>query len=199
MSDWWKKGNEDLPFFNNNFQNILQFYLFNCPVEIEKGKQCNGTLEYIQVSSRAVSLRGKGWKGSALNSLLANMKHTTSKQLTYKLCHTNENIENEVKNIEKHTVLSDKQFEMIAIKKRNDMSVTGSIFYYIRNAFAHGSFSIDNGIYYFESSKNKEVSAQIRVREQTLLYWMDLFNSSANSIKLSNKKQKNKKQPKSVA
>ena len=40
--------------------------------------------------------------------------------------------------IAKNTTLSDPDYEIMVYKKRSDMSQAEAIFYYIRNAFAHG-------------------------------------------------------------
>ena len=75
------------------------------------------------------------------------------------------------------------------------MSKTSAIFYYIRNALAHGSFgtTLSSGkrTYYFESAKNDIVKARIRLREETLLSWIDLFFNSPNTLKMSMKQNGN--------
>lgn len=199
MSNWWKKKEEDVPFTVGEFNRLLEFYLFMCPVEIESGSKKNGNRQHSPVSSRGVTLRQKGWTGSKLNILLSQMKHTHTKQLTYLVCPTGSSIEDEVKMIERNSLLSDKEFEMIVFTKRSDMSITASIFYYIRNALAHGSFSVTNGIYYFESSKKGTVFAQIRLREQTLMKWIYLFNSTVDEISSSNKVQRRKRKSQRIA
>ena len=88
---------------------------------------------------------------------------------------------------------------MIVFTKRSDMNITASIFYYIRNAFAHGSFSVSDRIYYFESSKKGKVLAQIRLHEQTLVKWIELFNSKPDEIKSHKKLSQKKKKQKKIA
>ena len=77
--------------------------------------------------------------------------------------------------IEKNIGLSDPNFEMIIMHTRNDMSKACAIFYYIRNGFAHGLFDVKNNIYCFESSKNGVTKAKVRLKEETLLKWIDCF------------------------
>lgn len=74
--------------------------------------------------------------------------------------------------IEKNISLSDPNFEMIIM---HTMSKACAIFYYIRNGFSHGSFNVKNNIYCFESSKNGITKAKIRLKEETLLKWIDCF------------------------
>ena len=103
----------------------------------------------------------------------------------------------EVNKIEKSSTLSDKYFELIAMTERSDMSKTSAIFYYIRNAFAHGSFSVIKDeartIYYLESAKADTVKAQIRLREETLLKWIKDFSLSPQLLKKASKEERKPK------
>lgn len=202
MAEWWDK-NQKIPWNDKNFQKILEFYLFNCPSETEKGKKNKGTLRYEKVSQRAKTLRQQGWTDGYLNSLFASMKHTTSGKLVYEKYKSQDNIVDKCVEIEKNSSLTDEHFEMIVFQERSDMSLTGSVFYYIRNAFAHGSFSIvgsgEKRTYYLESAKDDKVKARIRLRETTLLQWIDDFNLSPQVLKMAllekrniRKKQKRK-------
>lgn len=111
------------------------------------------------------------------------MKHTASGNLVYKPVDAGASVELETNNAEVSDSLSDEHFEMIVVQKRNDMCLTSSIFYYIRNALAHGSFSVVAGTYYFESQKDGKVKARIRLREETLLEWMKCFKASPAEVK----------------
>lgn len=186
MAEWWDK-NKDFPLKDENFQRVLDFFLFHCPSEIEKVNKKKGTRTYSKVSKRAETLRTKGWTGGYLNTLLASMKHTSSGQLEYRTFNAAVEIEKEVKALEKDTSMRDKHFEMIVFMERSDMSKTSAIFYYIRNAFAHGSFSIVNAngkkVYYLESDKDGIVKAQIRLREETLLNWIKTFRLFPAALK----------------
>lgn len=186
MADWWDKGTK-IPLNDANFQKIIDFYLFNCPCETEKGSKKKGTKAHTKVSKRANTLRSHGWTGSYLNTLLASMKHTASSHLEYHTFGNKTDIKAEIDKIEKHSTLSDKYFELIAMADRSDMNKTSAIFYYIRNAFAHGSFSVikdkSKTIYYLEGAKNDAVKAQIRLREETLLKWIEDFLLSPKALK----------------
>lgn len=196
MTAWWNK-NQKLPFNDKNFRKILEFYLFNCPSEIEKGKKKSP--RYEKVSQRAITLRQQGWEGGYLNSLMAAMKHTTSGHLEYVRCKGND-VERKTSEIEDNSSLSDNHFEMMVVQNRDDMNLTSAVFYYIRNAFAHGSFSVvgsgEKRTYYLESAKDGKVKARIRLRETTLLKWIDDFSLSPQALKmaLSEERRKQKKQ-----
>lgn len=204
MAKWWQKGNS-ISLSETNFQKIVDFYLFNCPCEIEKGAKKKGTKTYIKVSMRASTLRMQGWTGGHLNTLLAAMKQTSSNHLEYCPLEGGKNIINETANIEKSTSMSDKHFEMIVFAKRSDMNMTSAIFYYIRNALAHGSFSVISDktrkIYYLESTKDGIVKAQIRLNEETLLKWIKDFALSPSVLRseLEKNRQSKRKTAKKVA
>lgn len=200
MAEWWDKGTK-IPLNDANFQSIINFYLFNCPCETEKGSTKKGTKAYTKVSKCATTLRAQGWTGSYLNTLLASMKHTASGRLAYHTLDNKTDIKLEVNKIEKSSTLSDIYFELIAMADRSDMSKTSAIFYYIRNAFAHGSFSVikdeSKTIYYLESAKDDTVKAEIRLREETLLKWITDVTISPKMLKVAleqeRKQKKNKK------
>jgi len=200
MAEWWDKGT-NIPLNDANFQKIIDFYLFNSPCETEKGSKKKGTKAYTKVSKRANTLRSQGWTGGYLNTLLASMKHTASSRLEYHTFGNKTDIKTEIDKIEKHSTLSDKHFVLIVMTDRSDMSKTSAIFYYIRNAFAHGSFSVvkdgSKTIYYLESAKDDAVKAQIRLREETLLRWIKDFLLSPKTLKSTladeRKQRKNKK------
>ena len=182
MANWIKRYGE-IPLERKNFQKILSFYLFQCPCETQKWSKKEKTIMYSRVSARGNTLRQRGWTGGHLKTLLAAMKDTTSKQLTYSHLPCNKDILSEVKAIEDNSTLSDPNFEMIVIVKRSDMTLTSSIFYYIRNALAHGSFRVNGDVYSFESSKDGTMKAAIRLREKTLLKWIEDVSLSPEKLK----------------
>lgn len=197
MPEWWDK-NKKIPFHNENFVKILDFYLFHCPSEITKKK---GTAKiYTRVSKRAKTLRSQGWIEGYANTLIACMKRNLKNPHQYCVCNSNENIAEKTEELESSCTLSDKHFEMLVITERHDMNKASAIFYYIRNAFAHASFSVitvnNRNIYYFESKKDETVKARIRLNENTLLEWIKDFSLSPAKLKAllsDERKQKKKK------
>ena len=85
--------------------------------------------------------------------------------------------------------MSDTNFELVVFQKRTDMSDTEAFYYYIRNAFAHGSFEIintDSGKIYkleLESGKDDSVKAQMRLKESSLKRYIDYSMLSASEVK----------------
>ncbi len=187
----WYKENSKNPYKDENFQLIIDFFLFKCPsFEIKNNKDKK---EYRRVSNMGISLREQGWKGTFLTTLLSSMKHTFSKQLVYDIIDCKDNFLDKFNNIISNINNNDSDYEVIIYVKNNNMSKTSSIFYYIRNALAHGSFSISNKkyrTYYFESKKNENVKARMRIREQTLLKWIDTFYKNPVEVRNENKKKK---------
>ena len=169
MAEWWKNGNK-IPFDNINFQTILRFYLFECPVTTESVKKKKKIKKHV--SARGIPLERQGWSGNALNTLLAAMKRNASSSLKYMVVAPSSDVGTVVRNEEALSTQSDPNFELLVFKENSSLGKTKSIFYMIRNAFAHGSFSIvetNNGtIYYFQSEKDGETKSQIRLKEKTL-------------------------------
>lgn len=181
MNNWWNR-NEAIPFTEKNFIKIIDFYQHRCPVIYRSGKR---------VANRGIDFKSKGWNSNSMKTLLCKMKKDNGYIIEYKCCEQGEKVEDVMKRIEK----SSKSFvEAIVFKENKDIYKTQSIFYAIRNAFAHSSFSVKNiqgigNVYYFESKKEKDVKSQICLRESTLLHWIDLFNKPY-SISSNRKKYK---------
>lgn len=192
MADWWKKG-VAFPSNNPNFLRIIDFYLFNCPVQIITHKN-DGTKNCELVSRRAVTFEDKDWIGGNITTLYTEI----TRNLTVECIEKDGSVEETRLHTEETSTLNDRYFDMIIYKKDWRINKTKSIFYSIRNSLAHGAFSVVNNggnpVYYFENEKNG-IKAQIRLKESTLLKWIELFNSSAQEIR-KNKNEKLKKKVK---
>lgn len=190
MADWWRKG-VAFPSNNPNFIRILDFYLLNCPVQIITPKK-DGTKKCELVSKRAVTFEEKDWIGGNITTLYTEI----TRNLTIECVDKDDSVEETRVHIEEISTLNDKNFDMIIYKKDWRINKTKSIFYSIRNALAHGAFSVNNNggnpVYYFENEQNG-IKAQIRLKESILLKWIDLFNSSADEIRKSKKSKTKKK------
>lgn len=191
MSEWWKQGTVPA-LTDKNFQKIIEFYLLRCPCEIKRDQD-----KYVKISRMSTTFRQQGWVGGKLNMLISSMKNTESGHLEYHIHHPYDDVITKTEMVEKVVNLKDLHFEMISIVKRSDMSLTSSIFYYIRNALAHGSFGVvqqeNKKTYYFESTKGDNVKAQIRLREDTLLKWIRNFELSPAKLKEISSKEFGKK------
>lgn len=166
------------------FLKIIQFYLLESPVRkrvsIPKADrdpndpQAKYKCNFKKVSKRGISFEERGLDGAKLNSLRAAMIRVTKVELSA--------VEsaNEVIKIADQN----KNSEFIVIKKNeSNSSVTEGYFYCIRNAFAHGGFDVDGDTYYLKNEDRGEIKGLARIREESLLAWIDLVNMDLNEIK----------------
>lgn len=186
MSSWWKNTNA-IPLENKAFQKIIKFYLFECPVvTVTKNKNTN-EITKKHVSARGTPLERRGWSGPALNTLLAAMKRISTSEMKYITVNSESDLGEVVDNEERNSVLKLPHFELIAFKEISGLGKTKSILYMIRNAFAHGSFSVENvdgqHIYCLEAAKDGSLRARMRLREETLLEWMKLIEMPVGDAK----------------
>lgn len=197
MADWWRKG-VACTFDDKNFCRIINFYLWSCPtqtVKIQKDKTTKKEKRIkSKVSQRAITFEEQNWNGNNLNTLLSEMKKTSSKKLLYSCIGKNKDIKEAAEKAEAESNNSDINFEMIVFTEENHIGQTKTIFYYIRNSIAHGSFSRINNdgtpVYYFENKYDGKTKARIRLRESTLLRWIELFNSNASELRENRKSKK---------
>ena len=176
MSNWWNR-NDTIPFSDGNYIKIVDFYQHKCPVVFKNGQR---------VAHRGFDFKAKGWNSNLIKTFLCEIKKNCGHPLYYKCCKSNESVEDVMPQ-------ADTNLEAIVYKENCNLYKTQSIFYAIRNAFAHSSFSVVNNgsykIYYLESSKDGIIKAQIRLKETTLLHWIDIFNGSYSVFKKKNRKR----------
>ena len=167
MDNWWNKHTE-IPFKDANFQKVLEFYLFNCPVLHQNNK--------TRVSQRGRTFEERDITGRSLTKLLSEMKaKPASGTLLYQCLETGSN---DFAQIEQRNRAHDLNFEMVIFIENSDLKKTRTIFYAIRNGLAHGSFSVsgtgEKRTYCIETRKDGALKARIRLREKTLLNWIEL-------------------------
>lgn len=151
---------------NKKLQRIIQFYLFECPVE---GK-----------SQRGKDFNQLGYNGSPSFSRLK--KHlleaaTPSLKKNY-MPSKKEELPSNFKKCEAITY----PYEYCVFLKTDEKKVISSLFSAIRNALAHGSFNVKRyektRIYYFSNYKGYE-KARIVLYEDTLLSWIDIIEKES--------------------
>lgn len=191
---WWSK-NESIPVDDSDFNMIINGLVFNCPVCTEKrisdGKKPNGKKKYKYerkaVSARNSTFRSRNVCGNLLITVLAQIRRPLVRNSAYALINSNDSVEDKVQEIINGTTMSDTNFELAVFQKRTDMSDTEAFYYYIRNAFAHGSFEIINTdagkIYKLESSKDGSIKARMRLKESSLKRYIDYSMLSASEVK----------------
>jgi len=175
-----------------NFYRIIQFYLFECPVRTrhpipKKDRDPNDSQAKYKYSFKAVSKRGitfedRGLDGARLNSLRYAMMRMTNVELI--ALKATDDIENAVSK-------QDIQSEYVIIKRNEQsVSITEGFFYCIRNALAHGGFDTDGEVYYLRNEAKGEVKGVARIKESSLLAWIDLVNMDLKEIKQAGKTKK---------
>ena len=163
--EFWERGKYSLKNHNKSFAKILNFYLFNCPV-------------YNKDSKKSTSVRGKTFKDRKIQKgeLISLLNAMKGKIDYYEVVSSLRTVESSVKEYEKNN--KNKQF--LIFKENQSLGKTQSIFYAIRNALAHGSFSTEminnEKYYYFENKSNKCIEAQFELKENVLLEWIKLVN-----------------------
>lgn len=186
----WFDYRADIPLDNENFQKIILNLLFLCPVcikkKVKKDTASNRKITtYKPVSVQKCDFRSKGIVSNALTTILAQMRRPLKKFGAYASLKSGENVEEKVKDIIKTSSAKDIHFEFIVYSLRDDMSDAETIFYYIRNSFAHGSFEYvpEHKCYLLESAKDGKIKAQMRLKEATLLKYCDLARINLANLK----------------
>ena len=146
--------NSKYNFSNRNFAKIYSFFVIESPVE-------------------GASVRGKTFKQRNINlrSLHNSIKNKIpSLKESWKTASAKE-IDTIVKDNSIYNAVS-LPLE-IAIHTERDRSKTVGLYYAIRCAFAHGSFSIhkcsNENFYFFENRHNSRLKARIVLKEQSLI------------------------------
>ena len=200
----WVNTKKTIPITNPLFQEIVCGLVFNCPSSNEfrerigVNERGNPKYRYIYkpVSAREVSFRNRGIDNRLFETILAQIRRPLNNKKTYALIDKTESVELTVHTINSSVPLKDPYYEMIVFQKRSDMSNAEALYYYLRNAFAHGSFEVvptDNGnVYLLESSKDGNVKAQMRLKESSLIEYIRLANLTAGEIRrLQRRRKKN--------
>ena len=169
MASKYKKTFDNKITFNRKaFQEILNFYLFCCPVE--------GT------SFRSIGFDRYGWKGSVQFAQLKKaLLEAAGSDLAsnYYPCKKEEL----AGNFSKVAGIAPVN-EYCVFLKNEENTVMQSLFSAIRNALAHGSFSIreytsegkKTRVYFFLNYKNYK-KAEIVLQEATLLEWIRIVQA----------------------
>ena len=192
----WIHTGKSIPIDSKNFQNIIYDLLFLCPVCIRSTKKRAKT-EFKPVSVQKCDFHSRHIAGNLLTTILADIRRPIAKIGGYASIDSKGDVVGTVNSIICSSTNSDSDFEILVYKKRSNMSESEAIFYYIRNAFAHGSFEYvsEKQLYKLESKKDTDVKAQMRLKESTLLRYCQLARMDVKEItKLQRRKAKSRKQ-----
>ncbi|MDM8299302.1 hypothetical protein QUW00_00055 [Collinsella tanakaei] len=153
---------------NSSLQKIVQFYLWETPVPNTSEKGVPFALMGIE-KSKYKTLQAEMRKHSGFPAADGHdWKKTTIKS-----------IEKDLKSLDRLDRY-DCSFEFAIHTVKNGLGKTEALFYFIRNAFAHGGFRISTykGEHYFvlENRKNGSIRGRAILKESTLLSWAKLIN-----------------------
>ena len=164
-------GNTIPSLSSSNFQKILKFYLLECPVKTDRGR----------VAQRGLIFEQRGFQKHKLTLLLTAMKKMLfGNIIVFKTSNgDNRTVESE---LERSGIANKPEFVVV---RATNTTNTEAIFYCIRNAMAHGTFSVStrqNDIFYhFESHKDGKLRGRVCLNEETLLQWINLIEKGTNA------------------
>lgn len=199
----WCKTNRLISYDGNKLVEVIDFFVFHCPASIRSrvkaglcpnGKQKRKPV-YKDVSARGCSFRKKGISGSLLLTILTEIRRPIAKNGLFQVVKTDVDVSVTTNALIQNKTGNDPFPDFIVFQTRPDMPDSEAIFYYIRNALAHGSFEIikdshEKNIYKFESRKDDVIKAQMQLKEKTLLQIKDLASKSPQEIRTLQRKRK---------
>lgn len=147
--------------FDENFQEIIQFYLFECPIE--------------GVSHRGKTFKEMNWRGSSRFQMLERLLIAESGIPTnrWQILESTAEVKKRVSRMS-----FDDQF----LVSDNSKGKVQTFIYSIRNAFAHGSFDIiernKNKYYLFENEYRGNLRTKALLSEKTLLAWIKIIKTN---------------------
>lgn len=169
---------------DKKFFSLVDAFVFNCPAATVVSKKKTKTKVFDNVSVRDCSFRTRGITGTLLNTITAQIKKTVKPGFYHKI-EKGETVETAFN--------SDSSDEKIVFKENTQMSDAEVVFYYIRNAFAHGDIEVIPGaerIYKLESKKKNDVKALMILKEETLQRLVTLSCNNKSQIEKMQRKKK---------
>jgi hypothetical protein len=151
---------------DDNLGKLLKFYLWETPVP--------------DTSCKGRTFSQYGWNGKLYRELHARMREVSG----FPIAEDGHWVKARVSDIEKELAILNRldhydcSFEFAVHAVKNDLNDTQSLFYLIRNSFAHGGFRIChyNGERYFvfENREKGRLKGRAIFKEHTLLSWIGI-------------------------
>lgn len=174
------KKSKNIDLKNKNFSKIFQFYVIDTPCYSDKNHPQN------LISAKGVSFKDYGWdqgyKFNQLKNLMINVN--ANRKIDLIQC------DNKVNSLADNKYPPDEYCIYNA-----DQGKINSIFYKIRNALAHGEFSLikytqkrenkenESLNIYFLTNHHKGLKAEMALSEQTLLKWIAIIKNGPETTK----------------
>ena len=176
-----------IPISSKSFQKIIQFYLFETPVRTRvstpKNKrdpndpQSKYKCSFKKVSKRGITFEDRGLDGPKLNIVRSAMIRVADVKLIV--------VDNVEEVVEK--AIKEKGEFIVIWRNEGNYSVTEGYYYCIRNAFAHGDFDVDGKVYTLKNEAGGKIKGMARLKESSLLAWIDLVNMDIEEIRKAGK------------
>ena len=168
-----KKEKDLLLKYDKDFIKIIDFYVFNCPVQ--DGDKC-------KVSQMSNTFEDRGIVGQKLSSLLKDIGKKINIVFLSKI------YEYDINNKTKHDVKSsNKQLnkliknctcnEYMYLYENSSYGKLKSIFYYIRCSVAHGDFVINNKYIIGQAKKKDLINCKYKILIKTLTALIDIVEN----------------------
>lgn len=161
---WSFKGKTDLT-KNKTLQKLVQFYVWETPV--------SGT------SEKGTSFKKLGWSKSGFNTLHAKVRKNSGFPDKNWISVPTKEIVSELEKLARHKTY-DCSFEFAVHTVKDGLNKTEGLFYFIRNAFAHGGFrtsEYDGETFYaFENRNGGCLKGRAVIKESTLLAWRKILS-----------------------
>lgn len=170
------------------FNRFFMAFVIGCPsTHKEGGGRSKRPATYSPVSRRGTTFRAREIRGSLLTTLLRQIKGPLERNGVYeKLPASDASVEETFDRKVRESSLSDERFDAIVFCARGDMSDIEALYYYIRNAFAHGSVNVESGrhgrVYYFESAQKGVTKCRMRLKEETLERFASLAECTKQGV-----------------
>lgn len=158
--------------YDENFLKIINFYLFECPVE--------------DASHRGKTFKEIGWKNSSNLKMLERLLKEISE-----IDDENWNIYDSISEVEEKSKNMDLKKQFICSDRSKGKVKT--IIYSIRCSLAHGSFETrmrnKERYYYFENEYRGRMRSKIFIKEETLFQWEKIIKAKPEHYKKVSKKR----------
>lgn len=199
----WCNCNSSISYEGNRLIEVIDFFVFHCPASIRSfvkdgiwpdGKKKRKKI-YKDVSVRDCSFRKNGITGNLLSTILAEIRRPIARQGLFQVIKTDADVSATAKALLCSRTGNDQWPDLIVMHTRSDMPDSESIYYYIRNALAHGSFEVIRDdklqpIYRLECKKDEIVKAQMQLKEKTIIRLKQLAEMSPGEIKQLQRRKK---------
>ena len=199
----WCNCNGPISYEGSRLIEAIDFFVLHCPASnrsyVKDGTWLDGKKKrkkiYKDVSARDCSFHRNGITGNLLSTILAEIRRPIAKQGLFQIIKTDVDVAMTTRVLLNGRTGNDHWPDLIVIHTRSDMPDSESIYYYIRNAFAHGSFEIvrenkKQPVYRFESKKDGVIKARMQLKENTLIRLKELAEMGPKEIKQLQRRKK---------